>query len=161
MQNANTDATLVCHANKPFDECLWTTPYGSTYSFKGSDSSHENGRISFFGFTETDCGIIVSNVGPQDNGGWLCQLHSKAGNFFQNATDVVPLFTGELCSSLNHDSINFQSARNLNNYVARYPSFLKNRASVLLSGPLRRQVQPTTTNCFEYRASRMRGRQFV
>ncbi|TRY67807.1 hypothetical protein TCAL_02278 [Tigriopus californicus] len=93
MQNANTDATLVCHANKPFDECLWTTPYGSTYSFKGSDSSHENGRISFFGFTETDCGIIVSNVGPQDNGGWQCQLHSKAGNFFQNATDVVPLFT--------------------------------------------------------------------
>jgi hypothetical protein len=31
MQNANTDATLVCHANKPYDECLWTTPYGATY----------------------------------------------------------------------------------------------------------------------------------
>jgi len=33
MQNANTDATLVCHANKPYDDCLWTTPYGETYRF--------------------------------------------------------------------------------------------------------------------------------
>eukprot|EP00095_Tigriopus_kingsejongensis_P007693 snap_masked-scaffold142_size315517-processed-gene-0.4 protein:Tk07693 transcript:snap_masked-scaffold142_size315517-processed-gene-0.4-mRNA-1 annotation:"hypothetical protein" len=99
MQNANTDATLVCHANKPFDECLWTTPYGSTYSFKGPESNHENGRISFFGFTENDCGIIVQNVGPHDNGGWQCQLHSKAGSFFQNATDVVPLFTNRDSSS--------------------------------------------------------------
>ena len=38
MQNANTDATLVCHANKPFDQCLWTTPYGKTYSFPSKHS---------------------------------------------------------------------------------------------------------------------------
>ena len=93
MQNANTDATLVCHANKPFDDCLWTTPYGATYSFS-QDKSHEGGRIGFFGFTDTDCGIVVHDVGPRDNGGWMCQLHSKSGSFFQNATDIVPLFTG-------------------------------------------------------------------
>jgi hypothetical protein len=94
MQNANTDATLVCHANKAFDACLWTTPYGATYSFPTRDTRHEAGRITFFGFTDTDCGIVVHNVRPEDNGGWLCQLHSSAGDFFQNATDIVPLFTG-------------------------------------------------------------------
>lgn len=96
MQNANTDATLVCHANKPFDDCLWSTPYGVTYSFPNPRTTHEDGRIMFFGFTDTDCGVIIHNVGPDDNGGWMCQLHSKAGDFFQNATDIVPLFTGKL-----------------------------------------------------------------
>ena len=99
MQNANTDATLVCHANKPFDDCLWTTPYGKTYSFKPNDPSvsHENGRLAYFGFADTDCGVIVHNVQPRDNGGWLCQLHShNGGNIFQNATDIVPLFAGGL-----------------------------------------------------------------
>ena len=62
MQNANTDATLVCHANKPYDECLWTTPYGKTYRFPDQNSSHEKGRIAYFGFADTDCGIIVRNV---------------------------------------------------------------------------------------------------
>ena len=95
MQNANTDATLVCHANKPFDDCLWSTPYGVTYSFPNPRTTHEDGRIMFFGFTDTDCGVIIHNVGPDDNGGWMCQLHSKAGDFFQNATDIVPLFTGK------------------------------------------------------------------
>ena len=95
MQNANTDATLVCHANKPFDDCLWSTPYGVTYSFPNPRTTHEDGRIMFFGFTDTDCGVIIHNVGPEDNGGWMCQLHSKAGDFFQNATDIVPLFTGK------------------------------------------------------------------
>ncbi len=94
-QNANTDAMLVCHANKPFDRCLWTTPYGLTYEFPTRETRHEGGRISFFGFTDTDCGVIVHQVGPDDNGGWQCQLHSTAGDIFQNATDVVPLFTGE------------------------------------------------------------------
>ena len=100
MQNANTDATLVCHANKPFDDCLWTTPYGKTYSFKPNDprgSSHENGRLAYFGFADTDCGVIVHNVQARDNGGWLCQLHShNGGDIFQNATDIVPLFAGKL-----------------------------------------------------------------
>ena len=95
MQNANTDATLVCHANKPFDDCLWSTPYGVTYSFPNPRTTHEDGRIMFFGFTDTDCGVIIHNVGPEDNGGWMCQLHSKGGDFFQNATDIVPLFTGK------------------------------------------------------------------
>ena len=94
MQNANTDATLVCHANKAYDECLWTTPYGKTYSFPDQTSSHEKGRIAYFGFADTDCGIIVRNVQPKDNGGWQCQLHSKNGIIFQNASDVVSLFAG-------------------------------------------------------------------
>ncbi len=96
MQNANTDAMLVCHANKPFDRCLWTTPYGVTYDFPTRETRHEGGRISFFGFTENDCGVIVHQVGPDDNGGWQCQLHTTSGDIFQNATDVVPLFTGHL-----------------------------------------------------------------
>ena len=98
MQNANTDATLVCHANKPFDDCLWTTPYGKTYSFKPNKPSvsHENGRLAYFGFADTDCGVIVHNVQARDNGGWLCQLHSHGGGgIFQNATDIVPLFAGK------------------------------------------------------------------
>ena len=95
MQNANTDATLVCHANKPFDECLWTTPYGSTYSFRPG-RTHENGRLAYFGFANTDCGVIVHNVLPRDNGGWLCQLIAKnEGDIIQNATDIVPLFAGK------------------------------------------------------------------
>ena len=105
MQNANTDATLVCHANKPFDDCLWSTPYGVTYSFPNPRTTHEDGRIMFFGFTDTDCGVIIHNVGPEDNGGWMCQLHSKAGDFFQNATDIVPLFTGK--SQLVTRKVNF------------------------------------------------------
>merc|ERR1739844_337519 len=92
MQNANTDATLVCHANKPYDECLWTTPYGKTYRFPDQTSSHEKGRIAYFGFADTDCGIIVRNVQPKDNGGWQCQLHARNGEIFQNATDIVSLF---------------------------------------------------------------------
>ena len=95
MQNANTDATLVCHANKPYDECLWTTPYGKTYAFTGPKSSHESGRIAYFGFADTDCGVIVRNVQPKDNGGWQCQLHSRNGGIFQNATDTVSLFAGK------------------------------------------------------------------
>ena len=94
MQNANTDATLVCHANKPYDECLWTTPYGKTYTFSDQKSSHEGGRIAYFGFADTDCGVIVRNVQPKDNGGWQCQLHSRNGDIFQNASDVVSLFAG-------------------------------------------------------------------
>ena len=94
MQNANTDATLVCHANKPYDECLWTTPYGKTYTFSDQKSSHEGGRIAYFGFADTDCGVIVRNVQPKDNGGWQCQLHSRNGEIFQNASDVVSLFAG-------------------------------------------------------------------
>ena len=94
MQNANTDATLVCHANKPYDECLWTTPYGKTYKFPDQSTSHENGRIAYFGFADTDCGVIVRNVQPKDNGGWQCQLHARNGEIFQNATDVVSLFAG-------------------------------------------------------------------
>ena len=104
MQNANTDATLVCHANKPFDDCLWTTPYGKTYSFKPNDPSvsHENGRLAYFGFADTDCGVIVHNVQARDNGGWLCQLHShNGGGIFQNATDIVPLFAGEFFLVIN------------------------------------------------------------
>ena len=95
MQNANTDATLVCHANKPYDECLWTTPYGKTYRFPDQNSSHEKGRIAYFGFADTDCGIIVRNVQSKDNGGWQCQLHSRNGGIFQNATDTVSLFAGK------------------------------------------------------------------
>ena len=97
MQNANTDATLVCHANKPFDECLWTTPYGATYAFKpgGGGETHEGGRLAYFGFAKTDCGVIVHDVQPRDNGGWLCQLVAKnQGDIIQNATDIVPLFAG-------------------------------------------------------------------
>ena len=82
MQNANTDATLVCHANKPFQECLWTTPYGATFSFPPHGTTqYENGRIAFFAFSENDCGIIIRNVAPRDNGGWHCELHSRAGDF--------------------------------------------------------------------------------
>jgi len=92
MQNANTDATLVCHANKPYDDCLWTTPYGQTYAFPDQTSSHEGGRIAYFGFADTDCGVIVRNVQPKDNGGWQCQLHSRNGDIFQNASDIVSLF---------------------------------------------------------------------
>lgn len=96
MQNANTDATLVCHANKPFDECLWTTPYGATYSFDPTSGvTHENGRLAYFGFANTDCGVIVHDVQAKDNGGWLCQLIAKNdGDIIQNATDIVPLFAG-------------------------------------------------------------------
>ena len=101
MQNANTDATLVCHANKPYDECLWTTPYGKTYRFPDQNSSHEKGRIAYFGFADTDCGIIVRNVQSKDNGGWQCQLHSRNGGIFQNATDTVSLFAGKNIHILN------------------------------------------------------------
>merc|ERR1712223_1943076 len=92
MQNANMDATLVCHANKPYDKCLWTTPYGQTYVFLDQTSSHEGGRIAYFGLADTDCGVIVRNVQPKDNGGWQCQLHSRNGDIFQNASDIVSLF---------------------------------------------------------------------
>ena len=105
MQNANTDATLVCHANKPFDDCLWTTPYGKTYHFRPNDPSitHENGRLAYFGFADTDCGVIVHSVQARDNGGWLCQLHSHNGeDIFQNATDIVPLFAGGLKTKYRH-----------------------------------------------------------
>ena len=95
MQNANMDATLVCHANKPYDKCLWTTPYGQTYVFLDQTSSHEGGRIAYFGFADTDCGVIVRNVQPKDNGGWQCQLHSRNGDIFQNASDLVSLFAGK------------------------------------------------------------------
>jgi hypothetical protein len=54
MQNANTDATLVCHANKPYDECLWTTPYGVTYRYTfirpAIPSSSPIPRPTFFQF---------------------------------------------------------------------------------------------------------------
>ncbi len=64
------------------------------YSFPSQDVSHEKGRISYFGFADTDCGVMVRNVGIKDNGAWKCQLHSKSGAIFQNATDVVSLFAG-------------------------------------------------------------------
>ena len=95
MQNANKDATLVCHANKPYDKCLWTTPYGHTYVFTNESTSHEDGRIAYFGFTDTDCGVFVRNVQPKDNGGWQCQLHSRNGDIFQNASDLVSLIAGK------------------------------------------------------------------
>jgi len=44
----------------------------------------------------SDCGVIVRNVGSRDNGDWLCQLHSRNGDIFQNATDIVPLYAGQI-----------------------------------------------------------------
>ena len=61
-----------------------------------SGTTHEGGRLAYFGFANTDCGVIVHDVQPRDNGGWLCQLIAKnQGDIIQNATDIVPLFAGQ------------------------------------------------------------------
>jgi hypothetical protein len=96
MQNANTDATLVCHANKPFEKCIWTTPYGAIFIFEHkSTRMYENGRISFFKFSTNDCGIVIKKVSAQDNGKWICNLLSTSGKISQNATDLVSLYIGK------------------------------------------------------------------
>ena len=60
--------------------------------------------MAYFGFANTDCGVIVHDVQPRDNGGWLCQLIAKnQGDIIQNATDIVPLFAGRdsyICTGL-------------------------------------------------------------
>eukprot|EP00096_Caligus_rogercresseyi_P014027 TRINITY_DN6579_c0_g1_i1.p1 TRINITY_DN6579_c0_g1~~TRINITY_DN6579_c0_g1_i1.p1 ORF type:complete len:1345 (+),score=240.29 TRINITY_DN6579_c0_g1_i1:73-4107(+) len=88
----NNQATLVCHANKEFDDCKWKTPYGSSFTFKNSQSSHEGGRISFYSFrsSKTDCGIMIQRIEPKDNGEWVCQVEAgNNGKIHQNASEVL------------------------------------------------------------------------
>uniref|UniRef100_A0A0K2TNF0 Putative LOC100115799 [Nasonia vitripennis] n=1 Tax=Lepeophtheirus salmonis TaxID=72036 RepID=A0A0K2TNF0_LEPSM len=87
-------ATLVCHANKEFDTCKWKTPYGSIFTFKDPQSSHENGRLSFYSFrsSKTDCGIMIERVELRDNGDWVCLVEANNnGKIHQKSSEILSL----------------------------------------------------------------------
>ena len=102
LQHADERATLVCHANKEYEKCEWTTPYKVTYQFHKGEF-HEQGRLQYFGFSLMDCGIVIRGLRSRDSGGWTCRVSATVAGKTHNSSDIVRLFVGKVKT---YDSIN-------------------------------------------------------
>ena len=98
LQQADERATLVCHANKQYEACMWETPYGRTVTFDrdpGGSREAESGRLQYFGFSDMDCGIVIKDIGVRDSGGWTCRVAARVAGKQQVSADIVRLFVGK------------------------------------------------------------------
>jgi len=97
--NPGGQFTLLCATDDHYEHCDWKAPSGQICNFEWKRSAGSvimqeciglADRVSFTGdYNDHKCGIVVTNVSPEDSGMWTCDIEQYVLGDWSRGTTVA------------------------------------------------------------------------